>query len=188
MSVQSIRPHGRVAVVGAGIAGLAAAHALAREPSVAVTLFEAEAHFGGHANTVDVTLPDASGRPVTHGVDTGFLVYNERTYPLLTALFAELGVATAASDMSFSVQSERGLDGSRQRLEWSGSSLDTVFAQRRNFASPRFLWMLREILRFNALTTRLARAGDEAALAEPLHAFLPNTASGRPSPRATCCR
>ena len=162
----------RVAVVGSGVAGLAAAHALERRHGLSVTLFEADARFGGHANTVDVTLPDAQGRPVTHGVDTGFLVYNERTYPLLTALFAELGVETAASDMSFSVQSERGLDGRARRLEWSGSSLSTVFAQRRNLASPRFLWMLREILRFNALTKRLARTGNDAALAEPLQDFL----------------
>ncbi|CAD5367019.1 Amine oxidase, flavin-containing [Rubrivivax sp. A210] len=162
----------RVAVIGSGISGLAAARSLQRDAGLRVTLFESEARFGGHANTVDVTLPDAQGRPVSHGVDTGFLVYNERTYPRLIALFAELGVATAASDMSFSVQAPRGLDGRSRRLEWNGSTLDTVFAQRRNIASPRFLWMLREVLRFNALATRLAAAGNDAALTEPLAAFL----------------
>lgn len=162
----------RVAVVGSGIAGLAAARSLSRDHGLRVTLFESDDRFGGHANTVDVTLPDAQGRPVTHGVDTGFLVYNERTYPNLIRLFAELGVATAPSDMSFSVQAPRGLDGRSARLEWSGQSLDTVFAQRRNLASPRFWSMLREILRFNALTTRLAESGADAALQEPLDAFL----------------
>jgi phytoene dehydrogenase-like protein len=87
----------RVAVIGSGIAGLATAHALAGEAQV--TLFEAGDYFGGHTHTVDVTLDG-----VTHGVDTGFLVFNHRTYPNLIACSSELGVATAPSDMSFSVQ------------------------------------------------------------------------------------
>jgi predicted NAD/FAD-binding protein len=91
----------RIAVVGSGIAGLAVARELA--PRARVTLFEAGAWFGGHAHTVDVTL---EGR--THGVDTGFLVFNERTYPNLIRLFADLGIATAASDMSFSVKAPAG--------------------------------------------------------------------------------
>lgn len=174
MSVQHTSDTGlpRVAVVGAGIAGLAAARRL-QQRGLAVTLFEREQRLGGHAHTVPVTLPDTSGAPVTHGVDTGFLVYNERTYPGLIALFDELGVATAPSDMSFSVQAPNGLGGLlSRRLEWSGSSLSTVFAQRRNLLSPRFLWMLREVLRFNRLCTAIAASGDEASLAEPLQAFL----------------
>ncbi len=95
----------RVAVVGSGIAGLGAAHRLA--PWCDVTVFEADGRLGGHAHTVDVTLAGPSG-PVTHGVDTGFLVFNRRTYPKLVALFAELGVECAESDMSFSVQAPRG--------------------------------------------------------------------------------
>ncbi|MEN9384225.1 MAG: hypothetical protein RL323_1368, partial [Pseudomonadota bacterium] len=91
----------KVAIVGSGISGLAAAHAL--QGQAHVTLFEAGDYFGGHTHTVDVTLPDPQGRPVTHGVDTGFLVFNERTYPNLIALLAQLGVPTAKSDMSFSV-------------------------------------------------------------------------------------
>ena len=87
----------RIAVIGSGISGLAVAHALA--PRTRLTLYEAGAHFGGHAHTVDLEL---QGR--RHGVDTGFLVFNHRTYPRLTALFDTLGVATAAADMSFSVQ------------------------------------------------------------------------------------
>lgn len=158
----------RVAVVGSGIAGLAAAHTLRN--STHVTLFEAGAHFGGHANTVDVTLPGVDGETVTHGVDTGFLVYNERTYPNLIALFAELGVQVAPSDMSFSVQVP-GAAGA-QPLEWCGSDLNTVFAQRRNLVSPRFLGMLKDLLRFNALCTRLARENRDADLLQPLGEFL----------------
>jgi predicted NAD/FAD-binding protein len=149
----------RVAVVGSGIAGLATAHALAGEAQV--TLFEAGDYFGGHTHTVDVTLDG-----VTHGVDTGFLVFNERTYPNLIKLFSDLGVATAPSDMSFSVQVPE------HKLEWSGSSLDTVFAQRRNLLRPRFVHMLAEILRFNRLARALAERGAEAALAEPIGDFL----------------
>ena len=92
----------KVAVIGSGISGLAAAHRLRGQARV--TLFEAGRYFGGHTHTVDVSLPDAHGQTVTHGVDTGFLVFNERTYPGLIALLDELRVPTAASDMSFSVQ------------------------------------------------------------------------------------
>jgi len=152
----------RVAVIGSGIAGLASAHALA--PQGAVTLFEAGSWFGGHTHTVDITLPDALGRPVTHGVDTGFLVFNHRTYPQLVRLFERLGVATAPSDMSFSVQAPG--------LEWSGCSLNTVFAQRGNLFKPRFLGMLADILRFNRLCTALAVRGQDAELAEPIGDFL----------------
>lgn len=158
----------RVAVVGSGIAGLAAAHTLRN--STHVTLFEAGGHFGGHANTVDVTLPGVDGERVTHGVDTGFLVYNERTYPNLIALFEELGVQVAPSDMSFSVQVPGA--GGAQSLEWCGSDLNTVFAQRRNLVSPRFLGMLKDLLRFNALCTRLARENRDADLLQPLGEFL----------------
>lgn len=166
----------RIAIVGAGIAGLGAAHRLSQAPGARhITLFEAGRHFGGHANTVDVTLPDTAGRPVTHGVDTGFLVFNERTYPNLIRLFGELKVETAPSDMSFSVQvpeAAQGLAGLRPGLAWCGSSLDTVFAQRRNLVSPAFWRMLSDLLRFNRLTTALALRGSEAALRQPIGAFL----------------
>jgi predicted NAD/FAD-binding protein len=156
----------RVAVVGSGIAGLGAAYRLA--PHCDVTVFEADSRPGGHANTVDVTLPGLDG-DVTHGVDTGFLVFNERTYPRLIALFAELDVAVAKSEMSFSVQAPRP-DGSR--LEWSGSSLNAVFADRGNLLRPRFHGMLLDLMRFNRLATALARRGGDAALAQPLDKFL----------------
>ncbi|TXI85565.1 MAG: FAD-dependent oxidoreductase [Cupriavidus sp.] len=126
----------RIAIVGAGISGLASAWLLSRRHQV--TLFEAGDYLGGHTNTVDVTL-DGHTAPV----DTGFLVFNERTYPNLIAMFDELGVASHASDMSFSVSMDQG------RIEWAGTSLNTVFAQRRNAFSPTFLGMLRDIVRFN---------------------------------------
>jgi predicted NAD/FAD-binding protein len=156
----------RVAVVGSGISGLATAHALAgQEQPVHVTLFEAGDYFGGHTHTVDVTLPGAGGG-VTHGVDTGFLVFNHRTYPSLVRLFGQLGVETVASDMSFSVQVRQ--DG----LEWSGSDLNTVFAQRSNLLRPRFLRMLADVLRFNKLATAIALRGADQELAEPIGDFL----------------
>ena len=158
----------KIAIVGSGISGLAVAHAL--KGQAALTLFEAGDYFGGHTHTVDVTLPDASGRPVTQGVDTGFLVYNERTYPQLIALFAELGIATAKSDMSFSVQVPAAGKGSA--LEWSGSNLASLFAQKRNLLNPRFLGMLADLLRFNKLCTRIAEQGVDAELMQPLGEFL----------------
>jgi len=162
-------PPRRVAVVGAGIAGLAAAQVLSeasRAGRCEVTLFEAGEYFGGHTHTVDVTLPGQDGRPVRAGVDTGFLVFNDRTYPQLVELFERLDIDTAPSDMSFSVQVPD------RRLEWSGSDLNTVFAQRRNLLRPRFLGMLREILRFNRLATDMAASGESDALDQPLGDFL----------------
>ncbi len=158
----------KIAIVGSGISGLAVAHAL--KGQAALTLFEAGDYFGGHTHTVDVTLPDAGGQLVTQGVDTGFLVYNERTYPQLIALFAELGVETVQSDMSFSVQVPDA--GSGRALEWSGSKLASLFAQKRNLLNPRFLGMLADLLRFNALCTRIAAAGQESELMQPLREFL----------------
>ena len=149
----------RVAVIGSGISGLSAAYGLRRHARV--TLFEAEGRAGGHANTVDLCLDG-----ITHGVDTGFLVYNERTYPQLIGLFEALGVETAPSDMSFSVQVPD------QRLEWNGANLNTVFAQRRNLFRPAFLRMLREILRFNQVATAIALRNAEAELDEPIGDFL----------------
>ena len=156
----------RIAIVGSGISGLATAYALRGKANI--TLFEAADYFGGHTHTVDVTLPGAHG-PVKYGVDTGFLVFNERTYPNLIKLLADLEVETAKSDMSFSVQVPRA-DG--QQLEWSGSSLNSVFAQRKNLVSPKFLRMLRDILRFNRVTTELANANAELAMMQPLGDFL----------------
>ncbi len=158
----------RIAIVGSGISGLAAAHVL--EGKADVSLFESADYFGGHTHTVDVTLPGKHG-PVTHGVDTGFLVFNERTYPNLIQLLSDLKVETAKSDMSFSVQVP---SASGQQLEWSGSSLNSVFAQRKNLVSGKFLRMLRDIVRFNRITTEIASTNADAAMMQPLADFLRN--------------
>ena len=155
----------KLAIVGSGISGLGAAHAMKGHADI--TLFEADSYFGGHTHTVDITLDTPRG-PVTHGVDTGFLVFNERTYPNLIALFDELKVETAKTDMSFSVQAVQG----GQRLEWNGATLNTVFAQRRNLLNWPFIGMLREVLRFNTLCTRLAEQGADAQMAQALGDFL----------------
>lgn len=127
----------KIAVVGSGISGSSAAWALAQNHDV--TLFEAGSRFGGHTATVDI---DYDGTAIS--VDTGFIVYNTLNYPLLTKLFAKLGVETMDSDMSFSLSLDDG------KLEWNGDSLSTVFAQRKNIFSPSFLWMLKDVLRFNS--------------------------------------
>ena len=157
----------RVAVIGSGIAGLSAAHHLNNH--VDLSLFEAGSYFGGHTHTVDVTLPSAQST-VTHGVDTGFLVYNQRTYPGLIGLFESLNIRTAASDMSFSVQAR--WDDTGKVLEWNGANLNSVFAQRSNLLRPRFWGLLRDIMRFNQLATDLAQGAKADALAQPLQKFL----------------
>ena len=157
----------RIAVIGSGISGLSAAYHLRNQADV--TLFEAGSYFGGHTHTVDVTLPSQHGM-LTHGVDTGFLVFNERTYPGLIGLFAELQVQTSASDMSFSVQTPRA--SGQRTMEWSGSNLNTVFAQRSNLFSSTFLGMLRDVLRFNGLANALAERGEDHVLMQPLGEFL----------------
>jgi predicted NAD/FAD-binding protein len=151
MSPRVPEPGSRIAVVGSGIAGLASAWLLAKRYHV--TLFEAGAYFGGHSNTVDVTLEG-----VTHPVDTGFLVHNDVTYPNLIALFEQLNVAVHASDMSF------GVSVAQPDMEWAGTNLSTVFAQRANLFRPRFLKMLAEIIRFN----RSADKYLQESLAQPM--------------------
>ncbi|WP_395823952.1 NAD(P)/FAD-dependent oxidoreductase [Collimonas sp.] len=144
----------KIAVIGSGIAGLSCAYRLAKSGQH-VTLYEANNYFGGHTNTVDVTL---EGK--TCGVDTGFLVFNHRTYPTLVKLFDELDIATSATDMSFSVKMPIPAANGTRQLEWAGSNLNSVFAQRRNLLSSRYLRMLRDILRFNRQATALALSGN----------------------------
>jgi predicted NAD/FAD-binding protein len=126
----------KIAVIGAGISGLASAYFLQRQHDV--TLYEANTYLGGHTNTVEIVI---DGKTLV--VDTGFLVFNDKTYPNLIALFAELGIDSYGTDMSFGVSLNNGA------LEWAGTNLDTVFAQRKNIFSPSFLGMIKDILRFN---------------------------------------
>ena len=152
-----------IAVIGAGISGLSCAWRLrggrldsaerapdAQRPNV--TLYEANDYAGGHTHTVDAVV-DGIGHPV----DTGFLVFNHRTYPRLVKLFDALGVETVASEMTFSVR----LSGPGTRpIEWAGTDLNSVFVQRRNLADPRFLRMLADLMRFNRAAKRLAARDD----------------------------
>jgi len=137
----------KVAIVGTGVSGLVAAHRLRRDHEL--TLFEADSRVGGHANTVDVTIDGEC-----HAVDTGFIVYNEPTYPGFTALLRELRVATQPTEMSFGVFDRR------TGLEYRGSNVNTLFAQRRNAFKPSFLRLLGEIARFNRAARKLVE--DEA--------------------------
>jgi predicted NAD/FAD-binding protein len=155
-------PYIKVAIVGSGISGLASAYSLAQSGHT-VTLFEANDYFGGHTHTVDVTLDG-----ITHGVDTGFLVFNHKTYPNLVRLFDELDIPTVATDMSFSVK----LPLEDRMLEWSGSSLNTVFAQRRNLLDKRFIRMLQDILRFNEQATALVEQPDNRLMRLSLGDYL----------------
>lgn len=131
----------KIAIIGSGISGLGAAYLLS--PHHDVTVFEADHRPGGHSHTVDIQVDGQR-----FGVDTGFLVFNERTYPLLCRLFGHLRVPVAKSDMSFSVQI------AEPSLEWAGTNLDTVFAQRRNLLRFSFWRMLLDIVRFNKESTR----------------------------------
>jgi predicted NAD/FAD-binding protein len=140
----------RVAVIGGGVSGLAAAHSLRGDADV--TLYEAEPRLGGHARTV---LAGVRGdRPV----DTGFMVFNYATYPHLGRLFQQLEVPVVRSDMSFGVSIDRG------RIEYALTSLSALFAQRRNAMRPGFLRMLRDIQRFNAAAE--AAAEDDPTIGE----------------------
>ena len=136
----------KIAVIGSGISGNSAAWALGK--SFDVTLFEMDERTGGHSNTVEI---DYNGKQIT--VDTGFIVYNDHNYPLLTKLFNHLDVATSPSNMSFGVSLDNGM------FEWSGQGLRNVFAQRRNLFSPKFLFMLKEIFAFNRICKEDLKSG-----------------------------
>ncbi|TFH44463.1 MAG: FAD-dependent oxidoreductase, partial [Lysobacterales bacterium] len=139
----------KIAIIGTGIAGNLAAYRLA--PCHDITVFEADSRIGGHTHTVDVRLSQGD-----YAVDTGFIVYNDVTYPNFIALLDELGVATQPSDMSFSVRCER------SGLEYNGASINALFAQRSNLLRPSFYRMLRDVLRFNREAPALLQATDPA--------------------------
>lgn len=146
----------RIAIAGTGISGLVAAYLLQREHDV--TVFEMDDRIGGHTHTVDVEVDGES-----QAVDTGFIVYNEKTYPNFVRLMEQLGVATRPTDMSFGISCER------TGVEWGSRGYDAIFAQRRNLVQPAFWKMLRDVLRFNRESRSLLEAeGEKATLGEYL--------------------
>ena len=152
----------RIAIVGAGISGLGCAYALRQHPEFEITLYEAGNHIGGHSNTVDLTC-NIDGKEITHGVDTGFLVFNRKTYPRLVRLFEEIQAPVAPSEMSFSVSIDASTkSGEKKKIEWAGNDINSFFGQRSNLLSPSFWRMAYDILRFNRLATSLAHQQIEA--------------------------
>jgi len=142
----------KIAIIGSGIAGLTCAWRLAGHHQV--TLFEAEPTAGGHTATVDVSTPQGE-----YAIDTGFIVYNDRTYPRFMGLLSELGVHGQKTQMSFSVHNPQ------SGLEYNGHTLPSLFAQRRNLFNPTFWGLLKEIVRFNRLAKQaLAHVEEHATL------------------------
>ncbi len=132
----------RIAIIGGGISGMVAGYQL--HPDHDVTLFEANDYIGGHTNTIDVTLGEK-----TYSVDTGFIVFNDRTYPNFIRLMDELGVESQPTRMSFSVSC------ARTGLEYRGADLGGIFAQRKNLVNPRFHRLLWDMLKFNRIGQKL---------------------------------
>ena len=146
----------KIAVIGTGISGMVAAWRLHRGHSL--TIFEANHYIGGHTHTVPI---EKWGR--SYAIDTGFIVFNQRTYPNFCQLLQQLGVLSQETEMSFSVKCER------TGLEYCGTSLNTVFAQRRNLFRPKFWRMLSEILRFNRESPRwIEESGSDMSLGDYL--------------------
>jgi uncharacterized protein len=141
----------KIAIIGSGIAGLTLAHHLYKNHDI--TLFEANQHIGGHTHTHSIDLFGQN-----YQVDTGFIVFNDRTYPNFIALLDELKVPWQPSNMSFSVRNET------TGLEYNGTTINSLFAQRRNFFKPSFYGMIMDILRFNKEALALLESGDEITL------------------------
>ena len=145
-----------IAIIGTGISGLTCAYYLNKK-GAEVTLFEAADYIGGHTHTVQTTVDDEQA-----AVDTGFIVFNDRTYPSFIALMEEVGVGYQPTEMSFSVRNDS-LD-----LEYNGNNINSLFAQRSNLLRPRFYRMLSDINRFNKEVRTIAEAEDEATIGEYL--------------------
>ena len=139
----------RIAIVGSGISGMVAGYHLHQQHKI--TIFEANDYVGGHTNTVSIQLDDEH-----HEIDTGFIVFNDRTYPEFCRLLDELGVQSIPTSMSFSVRSDR------DRLEYNGSNLRGLFAQKRNLIRPGFYRMIADILRFNREAPDVLSQADES--------------------------
>ncbi|CCO48690.1 putative AMINE OXIDASE [Vibrio nigripulchritudo SOn1] len=137
----------KIAIIGSGISGLTCGYYLHQEHDV--TIFEANDYIGGHTATIDV---ERKGR--TYGVDTGFIVYNDRTYPNFISMMNEIGVTGTPTQMSFSVSNQS------NGLEYNGHTLSTLFAQKRNFLNPKFYHFIYEILRFNKLAKKAVDEND----------------------------
>jgi len=145
----------RIAVIGSGISGMVAAYRLSRDHEI--TVYESGAYIGGHTNTVDVEYEGKS-----YAVDTGFIVFNDWTYPRFIEIMSELGVSWQPSSMSFSVRCEK------TGLEYNGTNLNALFAQRRNFLRPAFLRMIKDILRFNRRAPEVLRGNSAESLGDYL--------------------
>jgi uncharacterized protein len=148
----------KIAIIGSGISGMYAAHRL--HPQHEITLFEANSRLGGHTNTVDVNV-----NKHTYKIDTGFIVFNEKNYPNFFSLLNELGVASEISEMSFSFKCER------SGLEYNGSSLGGLFAQKRNLIRPTFYKMILDIMRFNRGAKTLLNAPSDMSMGEYLDKY-----------------
>ncbi|MBC7756574.1 MAG: FAD-dependent oxidoreductase [Bdellovibrio sp.] len=145
----------KIAIIGSGISGLTLAHHLYKQHDI--TVFEADSHIGGHTHTHAI---DLFGQH--YQVDTGFIVFNDRTYPNFNQLLDDLKVPWQPSHMSFSVRNEA------TGLEYNGTTINSLFAQRRNFLKPSFYGMIKDILRFNKQSLSLLESGDEVRLGEYL--------------------
>ena len=145
----------KIAIIGSGISGLTLAHHLHTQHEI--TVFEANSYIGGHTHTHAIDLFG-----LTYQIDTGFIVFNDRTYPNFNQLLDELKVAWQPSHMSFSVRNEA------TGLEYNGTTINSLFAQRRNFLMPKFYGMIKDILRFNKQSLSLLESGDEISLGDYL--------------------
>ncbi len=141
----------RIAIIGSGIAGNTLAHHLYKTHDI--TVYEANSHIGGHTHTHDIEIGDKK-----YTVDTGFIVFNDRTYPEFIQLLDVYQVAWQPSNMSFSVRCEA------TGLEYNGTTLNSLFAQRSNLLKPSFYLMIRDILRFNTQSLALLENGDEISM------------------------
>ncbi|MBH0007000.1 NAD(P)/FAD-dependent oxidoreductase [Psychrobacter sp. SWN149] len=148
----------RIAIIGSGVSGLTCAHYLGAQHEV--TVFEADDYIGGHVNTIDVTLQDGkkakSSKTESSAIDTGFIVFNERTYPNFFRLLHELQVPFQATDMSFSVKN------TARKFEYNGHTLNTLLSQRKNVLNPRFWRFLKDVLQFNKHIKQLRQDYDIA--------------------------
>ena len=148
----------RIAIIGSGVSGLTCAHYLATQFDV--TVFEASDYIGGHVNTIDVTLQDGkkhkASKVENSAIDTGFIVFNERTYPNFFRLLHELQVPFQATDMSFSVKN------TARNFEYNGHTLNTLLSQRKNILNPKFWGFINDILQFNKQVRQLRQDYDKA--------------------------